>query len=61
MRPAECPRAKESILASLRGDANAAIISAATASLQVLATQTHTKIEITTAGSHVTLRTGVPG
>ena len=47
---------QESILASLKGNANAAIISAAIASLQILATQTHTKIEITTAGSHVTLQ-----
>jgi len=47
---------QESILASLHGNANAAIISAAIASLQTLATQTHTKIEITTAGSHVTLQ-----
>jgi hypothetical protein len=47
---------QESILASLRGDSNAAIIGAAVASLQILATQTHTRIEITTAGSHVTLQ-----
>ena len=50
------PLIQESILASLHGTANAAIISSATAMLQTLATQAHTKIEISTAGSHVTLQ-----
>jgi len=47
---------QESILASLHGTANAAIITAALAKLQTLATQTHTKIDISTDGSHVTLQ-----
>jgi hypothetical protein len=47
---------QETILASLHGTADAAIISAAIAALQTLATQTHTKIDISTAGSQVTLQ-----
>jgi hypothetical protein len=46
---------QESILASLRGTPDAAIVAAATAMLQTLASQTHTKIEIATAGTHLTL------
>lgn len=47
---------QESILASLQGTANAAIITAALAKLQTLATQTHIKIDISTDGSQVTLQ-----
>jgi hypothetical protein len=47
---------QESILASVRGTGTAAIVTAATAMLQTLATQTHTKIDILTADSHVTLQ-----
>ena len=47
---------QESILASLHDTADSVIISDAIAKLQALATQTHIKIQISTAGSQVTLQ-----
>ena len=46
---------QESILASLHGTANNLIMDAAIASLRVLATQTHTQIEVSTAGSTISV------
>jgi pimeloyl-ACP methyl ester carboxylesterase len=44
---------QDSILASLHGTANNLIMDAAIASLRVLATQTHTQIEVSTTGSTI--------